>query len=269
MFYAMVEWDKSKVMWGDYNIELKDTEFAQFSRTLYGGKTELISTSETKFGEPRTKVIAYMAKAKQKADHNEFTGTGGSLYYLKNKYVIEGSDKVTIEVRDKITGLVIQTVDQKEGVDYQIDYDNGRIIFWRPVQQIVESSSIIQTDLLDGNRVYVVVDYEYETREKYDEVSRGARVSQQIGDYVRVGGTYLEDDHQAKENFNLIGADTTVRLGDNIRIDAEYAQTKSQEASNFVSTDGGVTFTELATSEAAEGRHTEYRLRLDFLIDWA
>jgi len=84
-------------------------------------------------------------------------------------------------------------LEQKEGVDYQIDYDNARIVFWRPVSQIVESDTIISSNLLDGNRLYVVTDYEYQTKDVYDEYSKGARVSQQIGDHVRVGGTYLED----------------------------------------------------------------------------
>jgi len=80
MLYALIEWDRSEVMYGNYNVSFTDTEFARFSRTLYGGKASLISVSDTKFGEPNTKIIAFMAKAKQKAAHNEFIGTGGSLY---------------------------------------------------------------------------------------------------------------------------------------------------------------------------------------------
>ena len=254
MLYALIEWDRSEIMYGNYNVSFTDTEFARFSRTLYGGKAELISVSDTKFGEPNTKVVGFMAKAKQKAAHNEFIGTGGSLYYLKHKYVVEGSDKVEIEVRDKITGLVITSLEQKEGLDYQMDYDNGRIIFWKPVSQIVASDSIISSELLDGNQLYVVADYEYYTKDKYDEWSKGARVSQQITDYVRVGGTYVQDNNQAKKNYELYGVDTTVRLGDNIKLGAEYAQTKSEEGNNFISTDGGLNFSELDTDETAKGK---------------
>jgi len=253
MLYALVEWDRSEVMYGNYNVAFTDTEFARFQRTLYGGKASLVSVSDTKFGEPRTKIVGFMAKAKQKAAHNEFIGTGGSLYYLKHKYVVEGSDKVKIEVRDKITGLVIASAQQKEGSDYQIDYDNGRIIFWKPVSQIVASDSIISAELLDGNQLYVVADYEYYTKNKYDEWSKGARVSQQLTDHVRVGGTYVMDNNQAKENYQLYGVDTTVRLGDNIRFDAEYAKTKAEEGNNFVSTDGGLSFSELSADETATG----------------
>ena len=254
ILYAMVEWDRSRVMWGNHEVGLTDTEFGQFSRTLYGGKAQLISVSDTRFGEPYTKIIAFTARAKQKAVHNEFTGTGGSAYYLKHKYIIEGSDKVRIEVRDKITGLLIGSLEQKEGVDYQIDYDNGRIIFWKSVSQIAESESIISSKLLDGNRLYVAVDYEYETKDKYDERSKGLRASQQLGDYVRMGGTYIEDNQEAKENFKLKGADAALRLSQDIKFDGEYAETKSEEGNNFISTDGGLTFTELPTNETAKGK---------------
>ena len=41
MFYALVEWDRSSAMWGNYNVGFTDTEFAQFSRTLFGAKPNL------------------------------------------------------------------------------------------------------------------------------------------------------------------------------------------------------------------------------------
>lgn len=252
--YAMIEWDRSQLIWGNYSVDFSDTEFARFSRTLYGGKAQIISASGTRFGDPNTKIVTFAAKAKQKAAHNEFTGTGGSLYYFKHRYVVEGSDKVRIEIRDKITGLVIAGIDEKEGADYQIDYDNGRIIFWKPVSQIAKSESIISTHLLDGNNLYVTVDYEYYTKDKYDELSYGARLSQQAGDYVRVGGTFVHDDQAAKKDFELKGADATFRLTKDIKFDAEYAESKSEEGNNFVSTDGGLSFSELTAAEGAEGK---------------
>ena len=254
ILYALIEWDRSQVMYGNYTVAFTDTDLARFTRTLYGGKAQLISVSDTKFGQPDTKIIGYIAKAKQKAAHNEFIGTGGSLYYLKHKYVVEGSDKVRIEVRDKITGLVLVSLEEKEGSDYQIDYDNGRIIFWKPVSQIIQSDTIIQTHLLDGNQLYVVADYEYYTKDKYDEWSKGGRVSQQLGDYLRIGGTYVEDDTQAKKNYKLYGVDSTLQITEGIKFDAEYAESRSEEGSNFISTDGGLSFSELPTDESAEGK---------------
>ncbi|MDP2930347.1 MAG: SdrD B-like domain-containing protein [bacterium] len=251
--YLLIEWDKSSVLWGDYNTALSDTEFAQFNRTLYGGKINYESVSATQFGEPRTKLIVFKARAKQKAAHNEFIGTGGSLFYLKNKDVIEGSDKVKIEVRDKITGLVLATKQMEGRVDYQINYSQGRLIFWKPVSQISESDSIISSQLLDGNPVYVVVDYEYETKDKYDEGNYGVRAQQSLTDYLRVGGTYVREE-QLGRNYILKGTDTVIHLGKDVKFTGEYAQSESQALGSFISTDGGLNFTELATGNADKGK---------------
>lgn len=251
--YLLIEWDKSSAIWGNYTTSLTDTEFAQFNRTLYGGKLHYESVSATQFGEPKTKLIVFRARAQQRAAHNEFIGTGGSLYYLKNKDVIEGSDKVKLELRDKLTGLVLTTKEMEEGVDYEIDYPNGRIIFWKPVNIIVESDSIISNSLLDGNPVYVVVDYEFQTKDKFDEGTQGARIKKSLTDYLSVGGTYVEEE-QPDKNYELKGLDTTLHLGKNITLAGEYAESHSQSSGSFISTDGGLSFTELSNSDLDKGK---------------
>ncbi|PIY82871.1 MAG: hypothetical protein COY78_04470 [Candidatus Omnitrophica bacterium CG_4_10_14_0_8_um_filter_44_12] len=252
-FYLLVEWDKSSALWGDYNTNITDTEFAQFNRSLYGGKIYYEDVATTQFGEPKTKLVVFRAHAKQKAAHNEFVGTGGSLYYLKNKDAVEGSEKIKIEVRDKITGLALTSKEMQEGSDYEIDYTNGRIIFWRPVAQIVESESIISSSLLGGNPVYVVADYEYEVDDKYDQGTQGGRIQQSLTDYLRVGGTYVKEE-QLDKNYELKGADTILHLGKNIKLTGEYAETQSEALGSFVSTDGGISFTEMATADSDKGK---------------
>ncbi len=253
MLYALVEWDKSSAVWGNYNTAFTDTEFAQFSRSLYGGKVDFESLSTTKFGDPESKLVVFRAQAHQKAAHNELLGTGGSLYYLKHKDIIEGSDKIAVEVRDKTTGLVLSTTSMQEGIDYEIDYSNGRITFWQPVSHVTKSGSIISSNLLDGNPVYVVVDYEYEVRDRFDEMTVGVRVKQAITDNVVIGGTYVEED-QTKETYKLEGVDATVYLSKDIKVIAEYAESESEATGSFISTDGGLSFTELPTAETSTGR---------------
>lgn len=253
ILYLLIEWDKSEAVWGNYETGFTDSEFAQFSRTLYGGKVHLETVSSTKFDEPFTKLIVFDALVQQRAAHNEFIGTGGSLFYLKHSNIIEGSEKIRIETRDKITGLVLSTKEMEEGLDYEIDYSNGRIIFWESVSYMIESNFLTSSQLLDGNPVYVVVDYEYETREEYDEDSVGARLQQSIGDYVRIGGTYVEEKQEDKD-YKLEGADATIHLGDNITLSAEYAESKSEQSGSFISTDGGLTFTELTNLDEDEGK---------------
>lgn len=251
--YLLVEWDKSSVLWGNYAIGFDQTEFAKFSRTLYGGKVDFESVSATQYGEPRSKIVVFRAKANQRSSHAELLATGGSLYFLKHQDVIEGSDKVKIQVRDKITGLVINEKDMKEGADYEMDYDTGRMIFWRPVPILAESYSIISSNLLNGNPIYVIVDYEYDVKDQIAEDTVGSRVRQAITDEVLVGTTYVKEG-QTTGDYELKGTDVTVHLGKDATIVAEAAQTESGTEGTYVSTDGGLSYTELATADDAQGR---------------
>jgi hypothetical protein len=251
--FLLVEWDESSFTWGNYTVDLTDTDLAGFKRTLYGAKLDYETVAKTKFGQPASRLIGFKAKAQQQAAHVEFLGTGGSLFYLKHKNVIEGSEKITIEIRDKISGLVLASMDQEEGFDYEIDYDSGRIIFWQPVSHITESDTIISSYLLNGNPVYVTADYEYEVEDKYDRGIYGGRLEQALGDYFSLGATYVKEE-QADKNYQLAGTDASLRLGDKTTVTAEYAETHAEELSSYISTDGGLSFTDLSTNEDTRGR---------------
>ncbi|MBF0522600.1 MAG: DUF11 domain-containing protein [Candidatus Omnitrophica bacterium] len=258
--YLMVEWDKSSVQWSNYSVGFDETEFSKYSRTLYGGKVNFESLSTTPYGESRSKVVAFTAEEKQRAAHNEFLATGGSLYFLKNKDIIEGSDKVRVEVRDKITGLVLSTTELKKGADYEIDDGSGRLLFWMPVPMLVQSASIISNKLLEGNLVYVVADYEYETADIYKEGTQGARVRQAVADNVLVGATYVKESQQSS-NYQLKGTDVTAHIGKNMTVVGEYAETQANTIGNYISTDGGLSFNDLTTGSDTVGR--AYGLKSD------
>lgn len=258
--YLLVEWDKSKALWGNYSVNFEDTEFARFSRSLYGGNIDFQSLGNTKYGDAKTEAVVFYAQSQYKSAHNEFLATGGSLYFLKHKDIIEGSDKVRIEIRDSITGLVLSGRDMVEGADYEIDYSTGRIIFWRPVPVLVEGYNIISNSLLEGNPVYVVTDYEYSVKDAIDESNVGGRFRQAISDQVLVGGTYVKES-QVAGDYTLEGADITLRAGPDATVVAEVAQTQSEVQGNFVSTDGGLSFSELAVNTGSEG--TAYGIKGD------
>ncbi|MBF0478661.1 MAG: hypothetical protein HQL26_04190 [Candidatus Omnitrophica bacterium] len=251
--YLLVEWDKSSAQWSNYSIDFKDTDFARFARSYYGGKVDLESLGTTKFGEPDTKAVVFYAQAHQKTAHNEFLATGTSLYYLKNKEVVEGSDKIRAEVRDRVTGVVVSTQDLKEGSDYDIDYPSGRVIFWRPVPQIVTSTSIVSNNILDGNLVYVVADYAYSVSGTMNEASEGTRLAKAIGNHLIIGETYVKEEQQGG-NYQLTGTDATLHVGDNAKVKAEVAETTSNAQDTYLSTDGGLSFTSVSAPAGSKNK---------------
>jgi uncharacterized repeat protein (TIGR01451 family) len=253
MLYALIEWDRSRAQWGNFQTGLTETELASFNRSLYGGRVELQSVADTPYHEPRQKLIVFQARAQQVAARNEFAGAGGSLFYLKHRDIVPGSEQIKVEIRDKITGLVLSSDTMRPGVDYELDNSAGRIQFRLPVAMTAESGSIIASEILDGNPVHVVVDYAYETRDKFDEGARGFRAVQALGDHATVGVTRVEES-QPHRDYDLEGVDVTLRAGENSELTVEYAKSRSQSSDNYVSTDGGIFFTDLSDGDDASGQ---------------
>ncbi|MBD3246340.1 MAG: DUF11 domain-containing protein [Candidatus Omnitrophica bacterium] len=260
-FYLLVEWDKSYFTWGNYSTDIKDVDLASYSRTFYGAKLHYQSVATTKYGDPDTIFIAFAAETDNLPAHNELLSTGGSLYYLQHENVEEGTEQVVIEVRDKDTGLVLNSYEAQAGVDYEIDYDQGRIIFYKAVDLIADSEDLIGGGVLLGNPIYIVVDYEYQPDEFVDETTYGVRAAQQITDHLKLGTTYIKDEQE--NGFELRGYDFTFKFGNSTEFKAEYAESESNTFTNAVSYDGGLTFVSLPSDETLSGDAVKIDLKTD------
>jgi hypothetical protein len=265
-FYLAVENDELQFLIGNYPHNLGDTELATYRRTLYGGHVRYRSASTTQDGSPNTQVVLFGADVGQVHVRNELRATGGSLYYLSHKKVIEGSEQISILVRDKRTGLILSRQEQRQNQDYTIKYTEGRLVFRRPISSVALDGSLVDQEILSGNPVHIQVDFETVT-DSFEETSLGARARQQIGDHVAMGGTYLED-KQSGGSYELQGVDTEVRFGA-ARVTGEYAESKGLDAVIFQSDDGGLSFREAAAPGAEDGTAWKLAAELDVgeLID--
>ena len=177
--YAEVGYKKSRALWGTYSTGISDTELAVINKSLYGGLVEAKSSGITEFGDSKYSGTLYAAQAETGHGRNEFLGTGGSLYLLKHGDVIKDSEVLTVEVRNKTTGLVEATISLKEGIDYEINDYQGRVTLVKPLSQFAADSigSIIKDDLQDNAEYYLIAeyDYEYTTSEATKNMSYGGR----------------------------------------------------------------------------------------------
>lgn len=255
-FYLRVDWDGSQVIWGNYDTGFTGNEFTQYNRSLYGGKVSYKTTQTTEQGEPKLAVDGFAALPDTLFAHNEFLGTGGSLYYLKHQDIAQGSEKVWVEIRDRDTDRVIENITLERGRDYEIDEIQGRIILSRPLTQVSTQTApaIIRDTPLDGNDVYMLVDYEYFAVDvDPSELSYGGRVKGWLTEFMGVGGTYVQE-RRDDENYQLWGVDTTLRLGRGTSIKGEFARSEATQApSNLVSTDGGLRFAQKQFGALAGG----------------
>ncbi|MCW6027793.1 TonB-dependent receptor [Stenotrophomonas sp. SRS1] len=242
--YLRVDWDQSQAVWGNYATGITGTEYGQYVRSLYGGALNWRSLEATPLGEARSQVKVFGSEAQSAPGHSEFLGTGGSLYYLRHTDVLPGSEQVVLEVRDRTTGRTETRATLQEGVDYEIDTLQGRLILTRPLAQLTRENvrSITRDMPLDGYDQLLLVDYEYVPLGfSSNDVTYGARGRQWIGDHVAIGGTWI-DENRSGENYSLKGADLTLQAGRGTYLKMEQTRTEATAAPVFYSDNGGLSF---------------------------
>lgn len=261
-FYGLFEWEKSGAVIGNYQTQIgeKDSDLISYNRTLYGAKAHLETPNRTVYGDAVHKSDFFIAAANQHAGHSELLGTGGSLYYFRHRNIVEGSEQVRLEVRDKVTGMTIRSIPQTQA-DYEIKYDEGRILFKRPVLSVADSDTLITTSILEGNPVYVVANYEYKSQEAFpveledlNNRAGGVRVSQHLGDHIRGGITYIQEqkDESSSRSHRLVGGDTTVKLGNFTNVNLQAAQSEADSTNSYISYDGGYNYISLTNSNPGQ-----------------
>ncbi len=258
--YVRVDWDKSQLLWGNFNTDVTGTEFAQYNRSLYGARAKYRSVETTELGDAKTQVQAFASEAQTSLGHSEFLGTGGSLYYLRHTDILPDSDKARIEVRDRDSGRVLENIILTRGTDYEIDELQGRIILARPLLQITRqfSPSLIRNGQLDGDDMVLLVDYEYIPPSfDADNMTAGGRAKQWLGENLAVGATHVEEG-RAGDDYRMSGADVTLQAGRGTFVKAEYAQSEATQAARFFSTDGGLSFQTLNPGDGAERAGNAY-----------
>ena len=253
--YVRAQWDKSEARWGNYHTGISGTEFAQYNRSLYGGRYHHRSVATTAHGDNRLEGVVFLSETQAALGHSEFLGTGGSLYYLKHSDVLPGSEKVHVEVRDRDSGRVLENKALVRGADYEIDEIQGRLILARPLAQVAElvGPSLIQDSALDGDSMFLLADYEYVPDGfSADKVTVGGRGKYWINDAIAVGATYV-DENRGGDDYRLGGFDVTLKSGRDTYLKAEIADTDNTQAERFFSDDGGLDFTAL-NDPATAGR---------------
>ena len=260
-FYVRLERGKSNVMWGNFKTKITGTKFAAAERALYGAASHYQSESVTSFGEARTNVDLYAAQPGTVPQRDNFRGTGGSAYFLKRQQITSGSEQLTVEVRDPLTGRVLSSRTLKIGEDYEIDYVQGVVILKSPLPSSVSTGSAVSSGTLGNNTQHLVVNYEYSPALGADSGQvYGGRASQWLGDHIEVGVTASKDSSYTANN-ELLEADLRLRMSDNTYFEAEIAQSRGQGLGQSFSADGGLTFRDELAAGSTGKAALAYRLK--------
>ena len=259
-FYVRLEKDDSHIMWGNFITDIQSTEFTRHERGLYGGIADYNSEGTTSFGERNTEVTAYAADPGTIPEVEVFRGTGGSVYFLQHQDLTIGSERVQIEVVDKITDVVKERRTLIPYEDYDVDYIQGRVVLTDPLQSTLSDGQIVRDGPLSGDKVYLVVRYEHTPGlREIEGYTVGGRATQWLGDVVRLGASGKKDTTGISDQ-ETYGADVLIRGGANTYIRGEYAETQGPGFDQTESTDGGFNFNEYVNTGASNMIAKAYRI---------
>jgi hypothetical protein len=230
-FYIKLQRGPSHVMWGNFKANITGSKFVRTERALYGAQGVYRSGGAAPDGGYKTSLDVHAALPGTLPNRDNFRGTGGSAYFLRHQDVTPGSDTVTIEVRNSVTGWVLERRTLRYGEDYDLDYVQGVLILRTPLP----SSSAV------GTENYLVVNYEFTpATEDVDGYVLGGRAQQWFGDHLRAGVTGLKEKTGAADQL-IYGADIHVRHSEGTYLEAEVARSEGPGFSSTYSPDGGLT----------------------------
>jgi outer membrane protein OmpA-like peptidoglycan-associated protein len=249
-FYVRLEKGDSSVLWGNFQTQLTGTDFIQYSRTLYGLSIRYRSPQTTALGEKKRSVDAFWADPGTLDSRQEFRGTGGSLYYLQNQDISVGSEQLSIEVRDKDSGLVLSVTQLIPAQDYDINYMQGRILLHSPLSATANVATMVHSAQLDGDPQFLIATYEYVPDfSNISSLTLGGHASQWFGDHWQLG---ISSFHQgnAGEEQDLKGVNAMWRYMPGTYIKSEYAHSDGVGSPTLTSITGGLTFNPVTTTGA-------------------
>ncbi|NOT15180.1 MAG: DUF11 domain-containing protein [Methylotenera sp.] len=203
--YVKVERKQFYAMFGDYDTGLTVTEFARYSRTANGLKSE--------FKGEKFSYNAFATLTAQAFKRDEIAGNGTSgIYKLSSGKIIENTDKIRIETRDRFhSEVIIKTQGMSRFLDYDIDYQAGTLFFRAPIQS--RDAGL--------NPTYIVA--EYEANDNQDEkVTAGGRVAVKPTDKSEIGLTLVHEGNVGAKG-NLQGIDASVQITEKTKLIAEIA----------------------------------------------
>jgi hypothetical protein len=191
--YLRLETPTFYALFGDHRTGLTGAQLTRYDRAVEGFKTEYRGRG--------WQAIGFAARPDTLAGRDEIQGAGlTGPYRLRAQHVVAGSDRVRIEVRDRLRSeVIVSSTPLARYLDYTIDPDAGTLRFASPV---------LSRDPA-GDPIFIVADYEVEGGTP--ALVAGGRMVRQVGGAVEIGVAGLRDDTLG--DGRLIGADATATLG--------------------------------------------------------
>lgn len=238
--FLRVERDGSHLQWGDFKPQEATGLTVRSERALYGASGEFRSLDATSQGEARTRISGFAAQADSLMARDVLRATGGSTYFLSRQDILADSESLVVEVRSRVTGLVVESRRLREGVDYRINPVQGVVILTSPLSSSVAGGGLTLDNPLGDYDVNLVAQYEYvPTIGDVDGHTAGLRAEHWLTDGARIGASALRETSGIADQ-TLLGADILLRSGETRELLLDYAVSKGPGFGSSFSLNGGL-----------------------------
>ena len=270
-FYVKLKNGTDYGLWGNFNVNYTDNNLAHVDRSLYGANIHYENKSATEFGEKTFKADLFAAEPGTISGRDEFRGTSGSLYYLKHQDILAGSDRLRIEVRDKISGIVLAVKNLTPALDYDVDYIQGRILLTEPLSASSSDDLVVDSGNGGNSEMYLVARYEYApVFTETTELSSGGRFHYWVNDNIKIGTTISQFGTSTNAS-SINSTDITLRKSTGTWLKIEQAKSTGQSGTSQVTNDGGYNFNQVAQSSgnniSADATRIDASVRFDEVVD--
>ena len=125
--YLRLERPQFYALFGDYDTGIDEPELARYVRSMNGLKAE--------YRSDRVSATAFASDTPNRHRRDEIQGNGLSgPYALASRNLLANSERVTIEVRDRLhSERILESRLLMRHIDYDIDYAAGTLRFREPI----------------------------------------------------------------------------------------------------------------------------------------
>jgi hypothetical protein len=167
--------------------------------------------------------------------------------------------------------MVLSVKNLAYGLDYDIDYIQGRIMLTKPLSASAVSDTVVDASDYGGTQVYLVTRYEYTPGfEELNDVTTGGRAHYWVNDQVKLGMT-MENQSDTGSDNSLNAYDVTWRKNAGTWFKLQQSTSQGPVSSSLSSNDGGYNFTEFAlpagTDISSKGQRVDASVHLGDLFD--
>ena len=265
--FLRAERNGSHIMWGNYQSTVDGGYYLRDERTLYGLQGVYRSPQTTSRGQPLVDVEGYAASPERLPGRDTFLGNGGSVYFLQRQDITVDSENLSVQLRDRNTGRVVETRQLTPGRDYSINYIQGTIILSAPLSGRSATGAVVSDPSGDFD-VILVANYAYTPAAgEIDGYTYGGRAEAWVNDNIRLGFSGMVEQTDIADETDI--ADQTAQsvdllweLGDRSFVALEYARTEGPGFGSSLSIDGGLIVENRETAGLQDGAGDAFAARM-------